>query len=118
MLEKVIENWTSRLDYIRASRGSRMPDIIFKIAANRVPAPRVLSANDSKESHPTSGFLPQTSYTTKTVSVTTPPFPILPTNQETLFHQAPATSGHIQQTKYGMEERFTFHFPVTSSVQN
>ncbi|GFV37018.1 putative transposable element [Trichonephila clavipes] len=31
MLEKVIENWTSRLDYIRASRGSRMPEIIFKI---------------------------------------------------------------------------------------
>ncbi|GFT45185.1 hypothetical protein TNCV_1544401 [Trichonephila clavipes] len=31
MLEKVIENWTSRLDYIRASRGSQMPEIIFKI---------------------------------------------------------------------------------------
>ncbi|GFU24029.1 DUF4817 domain-containing protein [Trichonephila clavipes] len=31
MLEKVIENWTSRLDYIRASRGSRMPKIIFKM---------------------------------------------------------------------------------------
>ncbi|GFS96214.1 putative transposable element [Trichonephila clavipes] len=31
MLEKVIENWTSRLDYIRASRGSRMPEIIFKM---------------------------------------------------------------------------------------
>ncbi|GFW20888.1 transposable element Tc3 transposase [Trichonephila clavipes] len=25
MLEKVIENWTSRLDYIRASRGKKMP---------------------------------------------------------------------------------------------
>ncbi|GFY20054.1 uncharacterized protein TNCV_2147471 [Trichonephila clavipes] len=25
MLEKVIENWTPRLDYIRASRGSHMP---------------------------------------------------------------------------------------------
>ncbi|GFT48287.1 HTH_Tnp_Tc3_2 domain-containing protein [Trichonephila clavipes] len=33
MLEKVIENWTSRLDYIRASRGSPMPEIIFKMAA-------------------------------------------------------------------------------------
>ncbi|GFW85568.1 uncharacterized protein TNCV_852201 [Trichonephila clavipes] len=33
MLEKVIENWTSRLDYIRASRGSYMPEIIFKILA-------------------------------------------------------------------------------------
>ncbi|GFX60792.1 uncharacterized protein TNCV_4977681 [Trichonephila clavipes] len=31
MLEKVIEKWTSRLDYIRASRGSRMPKIIFKM---------------------------------------------------------------------------------------
>ncbi|GFT78365.1 uncharacterized protein TNCV_655761 [Trichonephila clavipes] len=31
MLEKVIENWTSRLDYIPASRGSHMPEIIFKM---------------------------------------------------------------------------------------
>ncbi|GFX29178.1 putative DD41D transposase [Trichonephila clavipes] len=31
MLEKVIENWTSRLDYIRASRGSDMREIIFKM---------------------------------------------------------------------------------------
>ncbi|GFY36494.1 uncharacterized protein TNCV_27001 [Trichonephila clavipes] len=31
MLEKVFENWTSRLDYIRASRGSHMPGIIFKM---------------------------------------------------------------------------------------
>ncbi|GFV48289.1 transposable element Tc3 transposase [Trichonephila clavipes] len=31
MLEKVIENWTSRLDYIRGIRGSPMPEIIFKI---------------------------------------------------------------------------------------
>ncbi|GFW51848.1 uncharacterized protein TNCV_1187801 [Trichonephila clavipes] len=31
MLEKVIENWTSRLDYIRASHGSPMTEIIFKI---------------------------------------------------------------------------------------
>ncbi|GFV48789.1 uncharacterized protein TNCV_3705201 [Trichonephila clavipes] len=31
MLEKVIENWTSRLNYIRASRGSHMPEIIFKM---------------------------------------------------------------------------------------
>ncbi|GFV62686.1 transposable element Tcb2 transposase [Trichonephila clavipes] len=30
-LEKVIENWTSRLDYIRASSGSHMPEIIFKM---------------------------------------------------------------------------------------
>ncbi|GFX40868.1 transposable element Tc3 transposase [Trichonephila clavipes] len=31
MLEKVIENWTSRLDYIRVSRGSPMPEIIFEM---------------------------------------------------------------------------------------
>ncbi|GFV03475.1 uncharacterized protein TNCV_5060161 [Trichonephila clavipes] len=31
MLEKVIENWTSRLDYIRASHFSPMPEIIFKM---------------------------------------------------------------------------------------
>ncbi|GFW41083.1 putative LOC100569746 [Trichonephila clavipes] len=31
MLEKVIENWMSRLDCIRASRGSPMPEIIFKM---------------------------------------------------------------------------------------
>ncbi|GFU47386.1 uncharacterized protein TNCV_3108861 [Trichonephila clavipes] len=31
MLEKVIENWTSRLDYIRASHDSPMPEIIFKM---------------------------------------------------------------------------------------
>ncbi|GFU50241.1 putative DD41D transposase [Trichonephila clavipes] len=31
MLGKVIENWMSRLDYIRASRGSPIPEIIFKM---------------------------------------------------------------------------------------
>ncbi|GFW71659.1 putative transposable element [Trichonephila clavipes] len=31
MLEKVIGNWTSRLDYIRDNRGSHMPEIIFKM---------------------------------------------------------------------------------------
>ncbi|GFX04349.1 transposable element Tc3 transposase [Trichonephila clavipes] len=31
MLEKVIENWTSRLDYIWASRGRHKPEIIFKM---------------------------------------------------------------------------------------
>jgi hypothetical protein len=29
-LEKVVENWTSRLRFIRASRGAHMPEIIFK----------------------------------------------------------------------------------------
>ncbi|GFV19683.1 putative LOC100569746 [Trichonephila clavipes] len=37
MLEKVIENWTSRLDFIRASRGSPLPEIIFKISCVRIP---------------------------------------------------------------------------------
>ncbi|GFW02390.1 uncharacterized protein TNCV_1733051 [Trichonephila clavipes] len=36
MLEKVIENWTSRLDSIRASRGSHMPDIIFKMQCPKI----------------------------------------------------------------------------------
>ncbi|GFS47820.1 DUF4817 domain-containing protein [Trichonephila clavipes] len=31
MLEKVFQNWTSSLDYIRASRGSHTPEIIFKM---------------------------------------------------------------------------------------
>ncbi|GFX29521.1 hypothetical protein TNCV_4775951 [Trichonephila clavipes] len=38
MLEKVIENWTSGWDYIRASRGSPMPEIIFKISKNFIDA--------------------------------------------------------------------------------
>ncbi|GFW15166.1 transposable element Tc3 transposase [Trichonephila clavipes] len=36
MLEKVIENWTSRLDYIRASRGSPMPESYLKCNATRL----------------------------------------------------------------------------------
>ncbi|GFU87235.1 uncharacterized protein TNCV_738121 [Trichonephila clavipes] len=50
MLEKVIENWTSRLDYIRASRGSPMPEIIFKIKCHKVlplsPEPQILQKNE------------------------------------------------------------------------
>ncbi|GFX47037.1 transposable element Tcb2 transposase [Trichonephila clavipes] len=41
MLEKVIENWTSRLDYIRASRGSPIPEIIFKIISGKEIARRI-----------------------------------------------------------------------------
>ncbi|GFV15508.1 hypothetical protein TNCV_4835341 [Trichonephila clavipes] len=37
MLEKVIENWTSRLDYIRASRGSHMPEVIFNMCKVLMP---------------------------------------------------------------------------------
>ncbi|GFW25675.1 uncharacterized protein TNCV_1309361 [Trichonephila clavipes] len=40
MLEKVTENWTSRLDYIRASRGSPMPEIIFKMKSHGIPSSR------------------------------------------------------------------------------
>ncbi|GFX49039.1 transposable element Tc3 transposase [Trichonephila clavipes] len=35
-LEKVIDNWTFRLDYIRASRGSHMPEIIFKMLLHKI----------------------------------------------------------------------------------
>lgn len=30
MLQKVVENWASRLEFIRASRGGHLPEIIFK----------------------------------------------------------------------------------------
>ncbi|GFS66421.1 uncharacterized protein TNCV_3856751 [Trichonephila clavipes] len=36
MLEKVIENWTSRLDYIRASRGSHMPEIMIEMQCHKI----------------------------------------------------------------------------------
>ncbi|GFY08780.1 putative transposable element [Trichonephila clavipes] len=36
MLEKVIENWTSRLDYTWASRCSHMPEIIFKMECHKI----------------------------------------------------------------------------------
>ncbi|GFV29407.1 uncharacterized protein TNCV_438261 [Trichonephila clavipes] len=36
MLGKVIENWTSRLDYIRGSSGSPMPEIIFKMQCHKI----------------------------------------------------------------------------------
>ncbi|GFV65322.1 transposable element Tc3 transposase [Trichonephila clavipes] len=44
MLEKVIENWTSRLDYIRASRGSPMPEIIFKMFVANNPRECLLTS--------------------------------------------------------------------------
>ncbi|GFU89477.1 hypothetical protein TNCV_3902931 [Trichonephila clavipes] len=57
MLEKVIENWTSRLNYIRASRGSPMPEIIFKIYSGIVPPH---CAQDSRGSFVSSGLGPKT----------------------------------------------------------
>ncbi|GFY15213.1 putative transposable element [Trichonephila clavipes] len=44
MLEKVIENWTPRLDYIRASRDSHMPEIIFKNGQYRESRDRSIAA--------------------------------------------------------------------------
>ncbi|GFX35933.1 hypothetical protein TNCV_4214551 [Trichonephila clavipes] len=55
MLDKVIENWTSRLDYIRASRGSPMPEIIFKMVGyvQWTTSPPVLRVEQSTlTSHP------------------------------------------------------------------
>ncbi|GFX81941.1 liprin-alpha-2 [Trichonephila clavipes] len=60
MLEKVIENWKSRLDYIRASRGDHMPEIIFKMRGSggegnilQSPAPVVSAATAHKIFGPT-----------------------------------------------------------------
>ncbi|GFS62456.1 transposable element Tc3 transposase [Trichonephila clavipes] len=47
MLEKVIENWTSRLNYIRASRDSPMPEIIFKIKKRTTQTENELCGNPS-----------------------------------------------------------------------
>ncbi|GFW58155.1 hypothetical protein TNCV_2742991 [Trichonephila clavipes] len=55
-------------------------------------------------------------FVSKAITLTTPPYHILSTNQESLSHKSPTTSGHIQLFRYGMEERFAFHFPETSSV--
>ncbi|GFT23278.1 transposable element Tc3 transposase [Trichonephila clavipes] len=52
MLEKVIENWTSRLDYIRASRGSPMPEIIFKMMNDQVNPYRMDQCVMDGWSHP------------------------------------------------------------------
>ncbi|GFU17442.1 DUF4817 domain-containing protein [Trichonephila clavipes] len=59
MLEKVIENWTSRLDYIRASRGSPMPEILFKICITPIDSfihvefrEELLTGTPKHSSHP------------------------------------------------------------------
>ncbi|GFV48145.1 putative DD41D transposase [Trichonephila clavipes] len=51
MLEKVIENRTSRLDYIRASRRSPMPEIIFKIIASKAPAGEIPLQSQKHKNH-------------------------------------------------------------------
>ncbi|GFX19424.1 uncharacterized protein TNCV_472761 [Trichonephila clavipes] len=61
MLEKIFENWTSRLDYIRASRGSPMPEIIFNMEEKRDSS----SGNDEQNRGRRSPFpftLPPTGY--------------------------------------------------------
>ncbi|GFY19599.1 hypothetical protein TNCV_4647711 [Trichonephila clavipes] len=58
MLEKVIENWTSRLDYIRASRGSPMPKIIFKIEYTYLTAKESTQSNLEKVFLATNGEVP------------------------------------------------------------
>ncbi|GFX11595.1 uncharacterized protein TNCV_5141701 [Trichonephila clavipes] len=50
MLEKVIENWTSRLDYIRASHGSPMPEIIFKMHSSSQPSSPSEKGTEENES--------------------------------------------------------------------
>ncbi|GFS97310.1 hypothetical protein TNCV_1824711 [Trichonephila clavipes] len=87
-------------------------------AANRVPTLRVLSANDNQDYQPTATCFPPTSEASETAPKTTPPCHILLTNKETLSHKGPSTSGHNQHIRYGMEERFAFYFPVTSSVHS
>ncbi|GFU77537.1 uncharacterized protein TNCV_3499101 [Trichonephila clavipes] len=59
MLEKVIENWTSRLDYARASRNSPMPEILFKIRRASNPLVWLVEKEVRWEApaHP-QGFLP------------------------------------------------------------
>ncbi|GFX12947.1 hypothetical protein TNCV_3659431 [Trichonephila clavipes] len=47
-----------------------------------------------------------TSDASEAATLTTPLCHILQTNQKSLIHEGPSTSGHIQITKYVMEERF------------
>ncbi|GFW45524.1 hypothetical protein TNCV_3244641 [Trichonephila clavipes] len=87
-----------------------------KRTANRVPALRVLSANGNQDFQPFSRDFPPTSDASETVPMTTPSCHILPTNQVTPNHKGPLASGYIQIFRYGMEERFAFHFPEAPSV--
>ncbi|GFT74582.1 hypothetical protein TNCV_1452451 [Trichonephila clavipes] len=85
--------------------------------ANRGPTHQVFSANDNQDYHPTIGVFQSTSDASETATLTMPPCHILPTNQDSPNHKSPPTSGQIQIIRFEMEERFAFHFPVTSSVQ-
>ncbi|GFW94568.1 putative LOC100569746 [Trichonephila clavipes] len=65
-LEKVIENWKSRLDYIRASRGIHMPEIIFKIgigliaSRQEIPCSVLVEATDGDSPLPLALFVEAT----------------------------------------------------------
>ncbi|GFU06074.1 hypothetical protein TNCV_162671 [Trichonephila clavipes] len=61
-------------------------------------------------------FSPPISPASEAATLTTLPCHILPTNQQSLIHKSPFTSGHIQLIRYGMVERFAFHFPETFSI--
>ncbi|GFX37605.1 hypothetical protein TNCV_3201281 [Trichonephila clavipes] len=63
------------------------------------------SANGNQDAPPSATFFPPTSDASETAPKTTPPCYILPTNQETLSHKGPSTSGQNQHLRYGMEER-------------
>ncbi|GFW41136.1 DUF4817 domain-containing protein [Trichonephila clavipes] len=89
MLEKVIENWTSRLDYIRASH---MPEIIFKIATDQ---------SQQCHSDTTQDFPAETAFKKISDSVATPSCHVRPTNQDTLSQAGPPTSGHIHNLDMG-----------------
>ncbi|GFX88653.1 myelin regulatory factor [Trichonephila clavipes] len=64
MLEEVIENWTSRLDYIQASHGSPMPEIIFKMSEEflyeNITNPVSSTTNSKKRKLPESPKIPRT----------------------------------------------------------
>ncbi|GFS78110.1 putative transposable element [Trichonephila clavipes] len=61
MLEKVIENWTSRLYCIRASRGGHMPEIIFKIVSASILVVELV-INSRREGNESCSPLPTLSY--------------------------------------------------------
>ncbi|GFV72972.1 transposable element Tc3 transposase [Trichonephila clavipes] len=88
MLEKVIENWTSRLDYIRASRGSPMPEIIFKIR---------LSASAANSPFPS-------------MRVTLP--------QEWLLRHSRASSHTTTEAFRPIGHTYTFTLPARPSITN
>ncbi|GFT40354.1 hypothetical protein TNCV_3115351 [Trichonephila clavipes] len=64
---------------------------------------------------PIQEFFPPTLDASEAVTLTTPPFHLLSTNQENLSHKGPSTFRTHLLSRWGMEKRFGFHFPVTFS---